>query len=122
MVIRQSREGRRVSSPGAPGGGNELGYGSIDKTAGSKLSRSPAGEESYLPFCCFLISRTIRTAVRSNKSGVDPIRPSYPDQTTSRDFKSTRKMVPVPRPNADGCGCGLLLSSFSSVSAASGGG
>src|SRR5207253_7288413 len=51
----------------------------------------------------------------SDLSGVARPGFSYKDQITACDFRSTRKTVPFPRPNAEACAAGLLSLSLSSA-------
>src|SRR4029079_9196142 len=63
----------------------------------------------YLPFRLRLMRLTISLAVRSMSFGVPVLAGSYTDQTTTRDLASTRKTVPLERPNDE------LLAGFASL-------
>src|SRR6185369_6632435 len=71
-----------------------------------------AGESecpTYLPFRLRLMRLTMSLAVRSISFGVPLLAGSYTDQTTTRDLASTRKTVPLDRPNDE------LLAGFDSL-------
>ena len=76
----------------------------------------------YFAFCCFLICWTIWAAVRSSTSAVDLLGLWYTDQITVFDFRSTRKIVPLPWPKVEICGAGLSFLSALPLSLSTGGG
>src|ERR1017187_1034576 len=98
--------------------GSPVGHGRPHRAPGGKLSCPGKGETKVKGYACcgtdafvcqlpyftfgfrsFLMRLTMSLAVRSISFGVPPLAGWYTDQTTCRDLASTRKTVPLARPN-----------------------
>ena len=114
-AVRESRGRRRDGRASARRGGSKLGYGGDHPQAGGGVSGLSEGEE--MPLNCwqakasappepdfprsFLRRATMSDAEPSRSVRSRPLGGAYADQTTCRDFTSTRKTMPLPRPNAE---------------------
>src|ERR1019366_5005358 len=98
-AVRESRDCRRHGGPRPRRSGGPLEHGGHHRQAGGWLPGDGEGKTVYFPFRSRLRRLTMSEPVRSNSLALEPLGRSYTDQTTWRDLASTRKIVPLPRPN-----------------------